>query len=289
MASTQQIKSRISSVKNTKQITKAMELVSASKMRRAQEAAQRTRAYSLAARQLLTRLRELTDINQLPLYRTRPVKSRLLIVIASDRSLAGAYNSNVLRHYVNELKADQGAGVRNYTICIGRKAAAFVARLAYAEVIGAYQGFPDRPTPNDIQPIIATAIELFEQEKVDAVDIIYTHFHSSISQEAVRAHLLPAGFEAAEATSAVKLAEFEPSEEAVLEAATRRLLQAQVIQPVLEAYASEHSMRMLAMKNATDNATELVNDLTLAFNNARQAAITQELAEISGGAEALNE
>lgn len=289
MASTQQIKSRIRSVKNTKQITKAMQLVAASKMRKAQEAVSRTRYFSKAARELLTRLRQLVNIEQYQLYRTRPIKARLMILISSDRGLAGAYDSNVLRMYINELKKDQAAGVKNYTIAIGRKGSSLATRLQNVEVVGVYHGFPTQPGANELQPIVTAAVRMYTEETIDAVDIIYTDFKSTVSQQTQTLRLLPAGFEEEQVTEQVRLAEFEPDEEAVLENATLRLIEAQLLQTLLESFASEESSRMLAMKNATDNATELVDDLTLVFNNARQAAITQELAEITGGAEAMSE
>jgi F-type H+-transporting ATPase subunit gamma len=289
MASTQLIKSRIRSVKNTRQITKAMQLVAASKMRKAQEAVTQTRYFSQTARQLLTRLRQLVDIRQYQLYSTRPVKTRLTILITSDRGLAGAYNGNVLKQYLAVLKKDQADGVKNYTIAVGRRGSAIAARLDGVEVVGAYQDFPSNPDANDLQPIVSAAVQMFTDQTVDAVDVVYTQFKSTVVQQAQTLHLLPAGFEETEVTEQMRLAEFEPSEGAVLQSATLRLLEAQLLQTLLESFASEESMRMLAMKNATDNANELVDDLTLVFNNARQAAITQELAEITGGAEAMSE
>lgn len=287
MASTQQIQSRIKSVKNTKQITKAMELVAASRMRRAQEVVQQSRLFSQAARELLTRLSQIVDISQYDLYKVRPIKARLLIIVTSDRGLAGAYNSNVVRMYIDQLKQDASEKHKNYTICIGRKGANLASRLKEVEVVGAYHGFPDNPHANDLRPIINTAIDMFIDGTVDAVDVLYTKYNSSINQEAASLRLLPAGFHETELSANVKLATFEPSTDEVLENATRRLVEVQLLQALLEAVASEHSMRMLAMKNASDNATDLVDDYTLAYNNARQQKITQELAEITGGAEAL--
>jgi F-type H+-transporting ATPase subunit gamma len=287
MANTIAIKRRIGSVKNTRQITKAMELVAASRMRKAQDSAIRSRAYNDMARGLLTRLSQVTEINNEPLFARRTVAARLLIVITSDRGLAGAYNSNALRAYVTELRADKQAGVKSYTIAVGQKAAQFVGRLGDTEVVGVYRHLPEDLQVRDLQPIIASAVEHFTKATVDAVDVIYTHFHSSINQEATALHLLPAGFTEAEVGTELRAATFEPSPEAVLQATARRLIEAQLWQALLESVASEQSMRMLAMKNATDNATDLIDDLTLAFNNARQASITQELAEITGGAEAM--
>jgi F-type H+-transporting ATPase subunit gamma len=287
MASTQQIKSRIKSIKNTKQITKAMELVAASRMRKAQEVVGRSRLFAHAAQELLTRLSQLVNVNQYDLYRVRPIKSRLLIVITSDRGLAGAYNSNLLRSYISELKKDETAKIRSSTICIGRKGANLASRLKEVEVVGAYHGFPDNPHANDLRPIVSTAIDMFVSGQVDAVDVLYTKYNSSLNQEASSLRILPAGFRETELSSDVKLATFEPSVDVVLENATRRLVEVQLLQGLLESVASEHSMRMMAMKNASDNATDLVDDYTLAYNNARQAKITQELAEITGGSEAL--
>jgi F-type H+-transporting ATPase subunit gamma len=289
MASTQLIKSRIRSVKNTRQITKAMQLVAASKMRKAQEAAGQTRYFSQTARELLTRLRQLVEVEQYDLYRTREVKARLTILITSDRGLAGAYDSNALKMYITGLKEDQAKGVKNYTIAIGRKGSHLASRLDGVEMVGAYHDFTNHPDANELRPIVSAAVQMFIEQTVDAVDIIYTQFKSTVVQQTQTMRILPAGFEETEVTEQMRLAEFEPSEEAVLQNATLRLLEAQLLQTLLESFASEESMRMLAMKNATDNANELVDDLTLVFNNARQAAITQELAEITGGAEAMSE
>ncbi len=287
MASTQQLKSRIKSVKNTKQITKAMELVSASKMRRAQEQTLRTRDYSTLARALLTRLRELTDVSKHPLFVMRTVKNKLYIVIASDRGLAGAYNSNVLRQLTRTLQADKEEKTVVKLIVVGKQAARFVARFENVEVVAAYTDFPEQPTANDLRPILNTVTELYEQKKVDAVDAIFTDYKSSVSQIVTLDRLLPAAFSQVKISADLEKAVFEPSAKAVLDNVTLRLIEAQLMQIFFESQASEHSMRMMAMKNATDNANELVDDLTLAFNTARQAAITQELAEITSGAEAI--
>jgi F-type H+-transporting ATPase subunit gamma len=289
MASTQLLKSRIRSVKSTRQITKAMQLVAASKMRRAQDATKASAPYTLAARQLLTALSTHTSVKGHPLFVSRQVKTRLMIVIASDKGLAGAYNSNIVRVYTNELKKDDAAKVKNTTITVGRKAAQFVARIKDTEVLGAYAELTDRPDGREIHAILDSARTLFTTGEVDAVDLIYTEFVSSMTQEAKIIRILPAGFEPAIEPGVAKDVTYEPSTEEVLDGVAYRLVGAQIYQSLLDARASEHSMRMMAMKNATDNASDLVDDLTLAMNKARQGAITQELAEISGGVEALNE
>jgi F-type H+-transporting ATPase subunit gamma len=289
MASTQLLKSRIRTVKSTRQITKAMQLVAASKMRRAQDATKASAPYTLAARQLLTALSTHTSVKGHPLFSNRPVKTRLMIVIASDKGLAGAYNSNIVRVYTNELKKDDAAKVKNTTITVGRKAAQFVARIKDTEVLGAYAELTDRPESRELHAILDSARTLFTTGEVDAVDLIYTEFVSSMTQEAKIIRILPAGFEPAVEPGVAKDVTYEPSTEEVLDGVAYRLVGAQLYQSLLDARASEHSMRMMAMKNATDNASDLVDDLTLAMNKARQGAITQELAEISGGVEALNE
>lgn len=289
MASTQILKSRIRSVKSTRQITKAMQLVAASKMRRAQDATKASAPYTLAARQLLTALSTHTSVKFHPLFVSRPVKTRLLIVIASDKGLAGAYNSNIVRVYANELRADDAAGIKNTTITVGRKAAQFVARIKDTQVMGAYEELLDRPDGSELRAILDSARTLFTSGDVDAVDVIYTDFVSSVVQEAKVIRVLPAGFEKVIEPGVAADATYEPSTEEVLDGVAYRLVGAQIFQALLDARASEHSMRMMAMKNASDNASDLIEDLTLEMNKARQGAITQELAEISGGVEALSE
>ena len=282
------IKRRIGSIKNTRQITKAMQLVAASRMRKAQEAALRSRLYTDMAEELLSRLAQITEVERHELFVRRPLHNRLLIVVTSDRGLAGAYNSNVLKTYIQELQNDAAAGITTYTICIGQKAAQFVARLKNSAVVGVYQNLPANLTVSVLQPIAQTAVMLFKEKRIDAADIIFTHFYSSIRQEPVVQHLLPAGFTVTDVSAALRMATFEPSVEGVLDRTARRLLDAQLWQTVLESAASEQSMRMLAMKNATDNANDLVEDYTLEFNTVRQAKITQELAEITAGTEAMS-
>lgn len=287
MASTQQLKSRIGSVKNTKQITKAMELVAASKMRKSQEAAGLSRDFRNLANSILTRLRELTDVDHHPLFMQRKVKTRLHIVITSDRGLAGAYNSNVLRLLAKELRQDSEEGIKSEVIVVGKQAARFITRFDDIEVAAVYKDFPEQPTPNDVQPILKNIKERFVSKDVDAVDMIYTDFKSSINQEVKSERILPAAFTNVKISADLGRAEFEPSAKEVLQKTVDRLIEVQLLQAFLESQASEHSMRMMAMKSATDNANDLIDDLTLAYNTARQAGITQELAEITGGAEAI--
>ena len=287
MASTRQLKSRIRSVKSTKQITKAMQMVAASKMRRAQDATKGSAPYTQAANELLTYLASQGATDEHQWFVQRPIKARLIIVIASDKGLAGAYNTNVLKQYIATLREDDKAGVTNETIAIGRKASQFVTRIKDTSVIGTYEDLPDHPEGSQFHAILNTAKDAYEQGRADAVDVIYTKFISSITQETETLRLFPAGFTETEVSDTVRQSTFEPSMQGVLDDIAYRLIGSRLFQALLDARASEHSMRMLAMKNATDNATDLVDDLTLEMNKARQGAITQELSEISAGVEAM--
>ena len=236
----------------------------------------------------MTRINELIDVSSHPLYVQRQVKTKLYIVVTSDRGLAGAYNSATIKRFTAELKQDQKDGVVSQAITVGKQGATFASRIETLEIIGAYTDFPDNPSANDLQPIITTATQRFTDLEVDSVQVLYTDFKSSIVQEVTLQTLLPAvfvpnDFDREDLSQAV----FEPSPQEVLETITPRLIEVQLLQALLESVASEHSMRMMAMKSASDNASDLIDDLTLAFNSARQAAITQELAEIVGGAEAI--
>ena len=289
MASTIVLKRRIKSISGTRQITKAMELVSASKLRRAQEYANRSRDYRDLAYNLLKRLNSISEVERQPLFERRTVKHRLYVIVTSNTGLAGAYNANVLKLLHNGLLDDDKIKVKSHVITVGSKGAQFVRRLHNVELDAAYPPFGDQPTANDVRPILNHVIDYYKQGKVDEVHLIYTDFKSTIAQEAKSIQLLPAPTpEADEKVSDNPMSNFEPDVETVIEQVTTRLIEAQIWQAVLESLASEHAMRMMATKNATDNANDLIDDYTLELNTARQSAITQELAEISGGAEALN-
>lgn len=289
MASIRQLKSRIRSVKSTKQITKAMQLVAASKMRRAQDADKAAAPYTQAASELLTYLASQGVTDDHPLFEKRTVKKRMLIVIAADKGLVGAYNSNVMKAYIRELQADDKATIGNTTIAIGRRVAQLTARLKDTDVAGVYTHLPDHPAGSELNAILNTARTMFLAGEVDAVDIVYTEFINSIHQEVTVKRVLPAGFTETEVSESVRDALYEPNVPEVLDSVAYRLVEAQIFQALLDAKASEYSMQMVAMKNATDNASDLADDLTLAMNKVRQGAITQELAEISGGVEAMND
>ena len=289
MASTQILQRRIKSVKSTRQITKAMELVAASKMRKATEFAESGRSYRQAAHDLLSRLTTVTDVNEHPLYVTRDIKTRLYIAITSDRGLAGAYNSNIIRKLTRAAIEDNKKGIKTQAILIGSRGAQFVRRIENISMVAAFPSFGDHPSANDIRPVLDIAVELYANQTVDDVQLLYTEHVSNITQNAESLSLLPARLDEADQNGVETLdsVTFEPSITAVLDNVTERLLEVQIWQAMLESIASEHNMRMLSMKNATDNANDIIGDLTLAFNTARQSSITQEIAEVTGGAEAM--
>jgi F-type H+-transporting ATPase subunit gamma len=264
-----------------------MELVSASKLRRAQEYAAASRDYGDLAYDLLRRLSSMVEVERQPLFRKRPVKNRLYIVITSNTGLAGAYNANVLKLLATSLQADRSEKIKSHVITVGSKGAQFVRRLHDVNLVAVYPPFGDRPTANDIRPLLNNVMDQHREELADEVHIIYTTFKSTLSQEAQSRQLLPAPAPEGQAAE-LAVSNFEPDVETVIEQVTTRLIEAQIWQAVLESLASEHAMRMVATKNATDNANDLIDDYTMELNTARQAAITQELAEITAGAEALS-
>jgi F-type H+-transporting ATPase subunit gamma len=291
VASTIALKRRIASIRGTRQITKAMELVSASKLRRAQEYAQRSRDYRDLAYDLLRKLNAMSEVERTPLFRKRTVKNRLYLVVTSNTGLAGAYNANTLKQLTIALRRDRDDKVKSHVITIGSKGAQFVRRLSDVNLVAVYPPFGDQPTANDVRPILNTIMDQYKNENADEVYILYTQFKSTVVQVSQTQQLLPAPLPDVDGDGKPEselISNFEPDVETVVEQTATRLIEAQIWQAVLESLASEHAMRMLATKNATDNANDLIDDYTLELNTARQAAITQELAEISGGAEALN-
>jgi F-type H+-transporting ATPase subunit gamma len=277
MAKVHKIRGRIKSVKKVGLITKAMERVAASKMRKATEAALRSRAYSSSAHDVLARLYALTSAKSHHLFAHRPIQRQLLILFSSDRGLAGAYNSNLFRLFLAQLT------IPTDVIVIGQKGATFAAALKEGITLkGIYTNWPTQPSMTDIGPVIKTAVDSFVAGEVDAVKLVYTDFQSALVQKATVRELLPVA--APEVASEPSEDIFEPSADAVLTYMVPRLLEVQIYQACLEAAASEHSMRMMAMKNASDNAADITDELTLLYNRARQAGITQELAEITVGA-----
>jgi F-type H+-transporting ATPase subunit gamma len=292
MANTQDIRRRIKSIRNTSQITKAMQMVAASKMRRAQQAALAGRPYAALMNKVLVSLQKRTDPKLHPLLQVRSLKKELLLVISTDKGLAGALNTNLLRE-AGHFEAEKTA----YVVA-GRKARQFIARTK-RDLLADFE-LKDAPAFVETKPIAQFVTEKFLNAEVDKVSVLYTHFINTINQQPVVRTLLPiSSFEltepAAAAPDSATEAEdpmggytFEPTPDAVLDIMLPYYLQYQVYQMILDARASEHSARMVAMKNATDNANQFIKDLTLEYNKMRQAGITTELLEIATAQMALN-
>ncbi|OGL32583.1 ATP synthase F1 subunit gamma [Candidatus Saccharibacteria bacterium RIFCSPHIGHO2_12_FULL_42_8] len=287
------LKRRIGSVKNTRQITKAMELVAASKMRRAQEFAINSRAFKDEARLLIGQLSGVSDVKLDSLFETREIKTELLIAISSDRGLAGAYNANVFKNLIGIVQENKTKKINTKIVTVGRQAGNFVAKLNGVDHASAHLMLGDHPTPDTVLTILQDMVKNYLDKEIDSVRVIYTQFISNINQEVVASTLIPYVIDTDDKKTDVKelspleVAFFEPSVEAIIESTAERLIEAQLWQALLESVASEHSMRMMAMKNASDNAADIIDDLTLELNTARQAEITQQIAEIVGGAEAV--
>lgn len=298
MPTVRDIERRIRSIKNISQVTRALEAVSASKVRKAQAQVLATRAYAQKAWEVLTDLSQQAGAgpNMHPLLTVRPVKTIDLIVISSDRGLAGAFNYNVIRAALEFVRSQT---VPVQVISVGRKGRELLYRAGQT-IVAEFSNLPTAPSILDINPIGRAAIVDFMTDHADAVYIAYTDFVNTLSQKAIVRPLLPfiAGTAGSVAESAVGSLQqraghyeviYEPSVEAILDTLIPRFTELQVYQAILESLASEHSARMVAMRNATDSANNLVDTLTLVRNKARQAAITNELLDIAGGAEALKQ
>ena len=288
MANTQDIRRRIKSIRNIGQLTKAMQMVAASKMRRAQQNALAGRPYAALMNKVLVSLQQRTDHKLHPLLEVRPVKKELVLIISTDKGLAGALNTNLFREVAHFDPANTVYVVQ------GRKARQFVTRTK-RELLADFE-LKDAPSFVETKPIAKFYTEKFLNHEVDKVSVVYTHFINTVNQKPVIETLLPITEfdfvkhgEASAETNADPLVGylFEPSAEAVLDIMLPYYLQYQVYQMILDARASEHSARMVAMKNATDNAKEFIRDLTLEYNKMRQASITTELLEIATAQMAL--
>ncbi|HDX9577478.1 ATP synthase F1 subunit gamma [Bacillus cytotoxicus] len=284
MASLRDIKAKINSTKKTSQITKAMEMVSASKLSRAEQNAKSFVPYMNKIQEVVASIAQGSGVNH-PMLTARPVKRTGYIVITSDRGLAGGYNSNVLRAVSNVVKERHNMDANQYAIIVlGRLGRDYLKRRGF-NIIDEVLGLSDQPAFADIKDIASRAISMFTDGAYDELYIYYNHYVSKISQEVTEKKILPLTDVASE--KATTLYEFEPSEEDILKVLLPQYAESLVYGALLDGKASEHAARMTAMKSATDNAMEVIDTLTLSFNRARQAAITQEITEIVGGAAAL--
>jgi F-type H+-transporting ATPase subunit gamma len=282
VASQRDIRRRIQSSRNIKQITRAMQFVAASKLKRAQESTLASRPYAEKLDEVLADLATVLTGEDHPLLVRREGGKRLIVLITTDRGLAGALNTNAIRFAAQQITEFKG----DLTVAtVGRKGRDAMRR-ARVPLEAHFEGFGDRPSFADVLPLARLITDDFLTGKVSRVDIIYSHFVSTLSQKPSMDELLP--IVPREDTEGIPGGQFifEPSPAAVLEQLLPRYVATRLFQAVLEGKASEESSRMVAMKNATENAEELIEDLTLAYNKVRQSNITREMIEIASGAQA---
>jgi len=298
LATVREIRRRIKSVKNIAQVTRAMQAVSASEMRRAQEAVLATRPYAQRAWALLTHLAaqrgETEELH--PLLQARPVKKVALLLLTSDRGLCGAFNTNIIRKALDYIEVLPAAVD---VVAVGRKGRDAMLRRGQS-LVAEFSNLSSQPTLLDVTPVARVALSGFLDGTYDAVWLAYTDFINTLRQEPVVKRLLPlmpteiekqvmAEYVEGAAPEAVEVPGYiyEPDPRTILDTVVPRFTELQVYQAVLESIASEHSARMVAMRNATENAEALTQDLQLTYNKARQQSITSEIMDIAGGAEAL--
>jgi F-type H+-transporting ATPase subunit gamma len=295
MANTREIRLRIRSVKNIRQVTRALQAVSASRVRKAMEAVQGTRPYATKAWQVLTHIAGQPGRDTLhPLLTERKeVKNAIVVMVSGDRGLAGPYNTNVLRYTLNQFLK---SSVPVRYIAVGRKGSELLFRRGM-NVMAQFTDLPAEPQFTDASPIGRILVDEFLAGRADEIYLVYTDFVNMIRQIPTIKKLLPLEFGSSEGlvqkdfgaqSSGPKAAYiYEPGQYEILEQIVPRFTALQVYQALLESIASEHAARMVAMKNATDNASDLANALTLEYNKVRQQGITNEMLDIAGGAEAL--
>ncbi len=287
MAGAKEIRGKIASIKNTQKITKAMEMVAASKMRKAQDRMRAARPYAEKIRRIVGHLRQVNLDYKHPFTIERPVQAVGLIVISTDRGLAGALNLNLFKAALATIKEAQGANTKVYVCAVGLKAVQFFRRLAGIELAATATHLGDRPHIKDLVGPIKVMLDLYRDAKIDRLLLVNNVFVNTMSQKGTVSQLLPL-----QTIDKNELQErwdyiYEPDAAEILDGLLMRYIESQVFQAAVENVASEMAARMVAMKSASDNAGSLIDELQLIYNKARQAAITKELSEIVGGAAAV--
>jgi F-type H+-transporting ATPase subunit gamma len=289
MATQQDIKRRISSVNNTKKITKAMELVAGSRLRRAQARIEALRPYADRMQQLVVDVASASgEAHDQPLLARRDVKTVAVVALTGDRGLAGAFNANVVRRALEIARDQRAAGNKVVWLVVGRRGASTL-RFRRQSITADYTGITDRPAYADAQAIAKRVAALYSDGEVDRVVMVYNHFLSALTQRLDEVELLPVPEEAitGEAVTIEGSYIYEPDGREILAELIPAYLDITIYRALLESTASEHGARMTAMRNASENAGELIDDLTLKINPTRQAEITQEILEVVAGADAL--
>ena len=289
MANLKEIRSRITSVSSTMQITSAMKMVSASKLKRAQDAITQMRPYSEKLQEILSNLSATLDLSENAYADEREVQNVLIIAISSNRGLCGGFNNNIIKE-VNNLVKNTYAGKNVQLLCYGKKAIdAFRRNETRIEnsTVGTEDIFADLKF-GEISEIASNVMDMYLAKKVDKVVVVYNSFINAATQLVKAEQFLPIVPTVSETATSTGDYIFEPSKEEIVEELLPKSLKIQLFKAILDSHASEHGARMTAMHKATDNAEDLKKSLTLSYNKARQAAITNEILEIVGGAEALN-
>jgi len=279
------IKRQIKSVQNMKQITKAMEMVAASKLRKSQLAAEASRPYTDKIKEVISNIALRTKGIKHPMLETREIKKTGYFVITSDRGLAGGYNANLLRSLMDTIRDKHQSNEEYSVFVIGRKGRDFFTKRNIP-IVQEVTGISDAPQFSDIKELARAAVNYFAEGQYDELVLVYNEFINPITQKPVQKQLLPLNEMQTEEGGTGASYEYEPSAEGVLEVLLPRYAETLIFSALLEAKASEFGARMTAMGNATRNATEMSSKLTLVYNRARQAAITQEISEIVAGANA---
>lgn len=287
MASGREIKTKIKSVQNTRKVTRALEMVSASKIRKAQDRMKASRPYARAMKQVIGHLAQANSEYQHPFLVERAEIKRVgYIIVSSDRGLAGGLNNNLFRKVLGEVRQWQDKGAEVDVVTIGQKASAFFRRIK-VNMLASVTHLGDKPQLEQLVGVVKVMLDAYESGKVDRVYLVYNDFVNTMTQRAAFDQLLPLPAADTQITHHDWDYIYEPDAATVLEHVLMRYVESLVYQAVLENVASEHAARMVAMKSASDNATKLIGDLQLVYNKARQAAITQEISEIVGGAAAV--
>jgi F-type H+-transporting ATPase subunit gamma len=287
MAGAKEVRSKIASIKNTRKITKALEMVAASKMRKAQDRMRAARPYAEKIRKIIGHLRQVNLDYKHPFTLERPVKSVGIVVISTDRGLCGSLNLNLFKATLVAIREAQARNEKVYLCVIGSKALQFFRRLQGVEIAASVTHLGDRPHVSDMIGTTKVMLDFYRETKVDQLLLAHNVFVNTMTQKGIVSQLLPI-----QTIDKEELQErwdyiYEPDSTAILDGILMRYVEAQVFQGAVENVACEMAARMVAMKSATDNAGDLIDELQLIYNKARQAAITKELSEIVGGAAAV--
>ncbi|WP_372017967.1 F0F1 ATP synthase subunit gamma [Pseudoxanthomonas sp. 10H] len=287
MAGGREIKTKIKSVQNTRKVTRALEMVSASKIRKAQDRMRTSRPYTQAMRQVIGHLAQANTDYQHPLMVERDQVRRVgYIVVSSDRGLAGGLNNNLFRKLLGEIREHNERGVEVDMVTVGQKAQAFFRRIN-VNMVGSVSHLGDVPHLDDLRGVVKLLLQSYMDGQLDRVYVVYNHFVNTMTQKATFDQLVPLPPTPSGVPNHDWDYIYEPDAATVIDHVLIRYLESVVYQALLENVASEHAARMVAMKAASDNATKLIGTLNLVYNKARQAAITQEISEIVGGAAAV--